>query len=219
MAASSVLAFWAVAVLLIAVPGPDWAFVLGSGLRGRTAGPAVAGLVLGYGAVTVVVAAGVGGLVARSPALLTGLVFVGGLYLVWLGARTLARPKAPDATAGHGSHGRASTGRASTGRASTGRATLARGIGVSALNPKGLLVFVALLPQFTSARWSWPLAAQLGLLGLVFMASCGAFYLCLATFARALSHARPAAALAITRFSGAAMIVIGAVLLIERLAA
>jgi len=207
MAVSSVLAFWAVAVLLIVIPGPDWAFVLGSGLRGRTAVPAVGGLVLGYGAVTVVVAAGVGELVARSQPLLTGLIFAGGLYLVWLGARTLTRPKAPPGT-----------GRTGARRIGTGRATLARGIGVSALNPKGLLVFVALLPQFTSARWSWPLAAQLGLLGLVFMASCAAFYLCLGTFARRISRARPAAALAITRFSAVAMIVIGALLLIERLA-
>jgi threonine/homoserine/homoserine lactone efflux protein len=209
MAASSVLAFWAVAVLLIAVPGPDWAFVLGPGLRGRTAVPAVGGLVLGYGAITVVVAAGVGAIVARSAALLTGLVLVGGLYLVWLGARTLARPKPPDALAGRGADA----------PADVGRATLAKGIGVSALNPKGLLVFVALLPQFTSARWSWPLPVQLGLLGLVFMVSCAAFYLCLGKFARRLLQARPAAARAIVRFSGAAMIVIGTLLLIERLAA
>jgi threonine/homoserine/homoserine lactone efflux protein len=60
MAASDVAAFWAVALLLIIVPGADWALVLGSSLGGRTAVPAVGGLVLGYAAVTVVVAAGVG---------------------------------------------------------------------------------------------------------------------------------------------------------------
>ena len=215
MAVSSVLAFWAVAALLIMVPGPDWAFVLGSGLRGRTAVPAVGGLVIGYGAVTTVVAAGVGALVARSPALLTGLVFVGGLYLVWLGARTLARPKAPGAHTDRGAD--AGAGIPPARAAGTGRATLAKGIGVSALNPKGLLLFVALLPQFTSPRWSWPQSAQLGLLGLVFMASCAAFYLGLGAFALRISNARPATALALARFSGAAMIVIGALLLIERL--
>jgi threonine/homoserine/homoserine lactone efflux protein len=89
------------------------------------------------------------------------------------------------------------------------RATLARGVGVSGLNPKGLLLFLALLPQFTSPRWSWPLAAQLGFLGLVFMLTCGAFYFCLGSSARKILHARPAAARAVTRFSGAAMIVIG----------
>jgi threonine/homoserine/homoserine lactone efflux protein len=207
VAASAVAAFWAVALLLIIVPGADWAFTLGSSIGGRTAVPAVGGLVLGYAALTVVVAAGVGALVARSPAFLAGLTIVGGLYLMWHGARTLARPSAPGAPAGAGAS------------AATGRATLARGAGVSALNPKGLLVFLALLPQFTSSRWSWPLAAQLGLLGLVFTLSVAAFYLCLGSFARRVLHDRPAAARAVSRFSGAAMIVIGALLLVERLVA
>ena len=203
MAASSIVAFWAVVLLLIIVPGADWAFVLSSGLRSRTVLPAVSGIVLGYAGVTVVVAAGVGALVARSPAFLTGLTIAGGLYLAWHGARTLARPSAP---AGH-----------ADAPAGAGRGTLARGIGVSALNPKGLLMFLALLPQFTDPRGSWPLPAQLAMLGLVFVASCAAFYLCLGSFARRVLHSRPAAARVIARFSGAAMIVIGALLLAERL--
>ena len=203
MTASSVVAFWAVALLLIIVPGADWAFVLSAGLRSRTVLPAVSGIVLGYAGVTVVVAAGVGALVAGSPAFLTALTIAGGLYLAWHGARTLARPSAP---AGH-----------ADAPAGAGRGTLARGIGVSALNPKGLLMFLALLPQFTDPRGSWPLPAQLGMLGLVFVASCAAFYLCLGSFARRILHSRPAAARAITRCSGAAMIVIGALLLAERL--
>ena len=36
MPVSSVLAFWVVALLLIAVPGADWAFTIGAGLRGRS---------------------------------------------------------------------------------------------------------------------------------------------------------------------------------------
>jgi threonine/homoserine/homoserine lactone efflux protein len=203
MAASSVAAFWAVAFLLIMVPGADWAFTISSGLRGHSAVPAVGGLITGYAAITIVVAAGVGALVARNPALLAGLTIVGGIYLMWHGARTFARPPAPGAPAG--------------APANSNRATLVRGMGVSALNPKGLLLFLALLPQFTNPRWSWPLAAQLGFLGLVFMLTCAAFYLCLGTFARKILHARPAAARSVTRFSGAAMIVIGALLLAERL--
>jgi threonine/homoserine/homoserine lactone efflux protein len=203
MAASSVAAFWAVAFLLIMVPGADWAFTISSGLRGHSAVPAVGGLVTGYAAITIVVAAGVGALVARNPALLAGLTTVGGTYLMWHGARTFARPPVAGAPKG--------------APASSNRATLVRGMGVSALNPKGLLLFLALLPQFTNPRWSWPLAAQLGFLGLVFMLTCAAFYLCLGTFARKILHARPAAARSVTRFSGAAMIVIGALLLAERL--
>jgi threonine/homoserine/homoserine lactone efflux protein len=92
---------------------------------------------------------------------------------------------------------------------------MVRGLGVSALNPKGLLIFLALLPQFTNPRWGWPVTAQLGLLGLVFAASCGAFYLGLGSAARKILAARPAAARAVTRFSGAAMVVIGALLLVR----
>jgi threonine/homoserine/homoserine lactone efflux protein len=203
MAARSVFAFWAVASLLIMVPGADWAFVLGSGLRGRTVVPAVGGLVLGYAGVTVVVAAGVGALVARSPSFLTGLTVAGGLYLMWHGARTFARSSAPSAPA--------------DAPAGPSRGVLARGVGVSALNPKGLLVFLALLPQFTDPHGSWPLAAQIGMLGLVFVLTCAVFYLCLGSFARSILRARPGAALVVTRLSGAAMVVIGALLLAERL--
>ena len=94
MPAGSVVAFWAVALLLIMVPGADWAFVLGVSLRGRSVLPAVGGLVLGYTGITIVVAAGVGAVVGRSPALLAGLTVVGGCYLIWHGATTFARPAA-----------------------------------------------------------------------------------------------------------------------------
>ena len=205
MAASSIAAFWAIAFLLVIVPGPDWAFTVSAGLRGRSVFPAVGGIVLGYAAMTIIVAAGVGALVARTPAFLSALTVAGGLYLMWQGTTTVVRPSAPGTTA--------------AAPARTGLGTLARGIGVSGLNPKGLLLFLALLPQFTSPRWSWPLAGQLGFLGLVFMFTCAAFYLCLGSFARKILHARPAAAHAVTRLSGAAMIIIGALLLIDRLIA
>ncbi len=95
MAVSSLLAFWTVALLLIVVPGADWAFIINAGLRGRSILPAVSGLVVGYAVVTLVVAAGVGALVAGSPTLLTGLTVIGGLYLIWHGATTFAHPASP----------------------------------------------------------------------------------------------------------------------------
>jgi threonine/homoserine/homoserine lactone efflux protein len=204
MTISSIAAFWAVALLLIMVPGADWAYVIGTVLGGRSVLLAVSGLVLGYAGMTVVVAAGVGGILARTPASLTALTIAGGLYLVWLGARTVARPRAQVITAGGG-------------RSGTRRATLARGIGVSGLNPKGLLLFLAILPQFTSPRGSWPLTVQLAVLGLVFTLTVAAFYLCMGSVAGTILRARPGAARAITRFSGTAMIVIGVLLLAERL--
>jgi threonine/homoserine/homoserine lactone efflux protein len=203
MAVSSIAAFWAVALLLIAVPGADWAFVIGTALGGRSVPLAVGGITLGYTAMTVVVAAGAGAIMARSRPALTALTLAGGLYLIWLGTRALIRPAPPaipaDAPAG------------------PQRGILVRGIGVSGLNPKALLLFLALLPQFTSPHASWPLAGQLALLGLVFTLSCAAFYLSLGSLAGRILRARPGAALAVTRFSAAAMIAIGALLLTERL--
>lgn len=203
MAASSVAAFWVIAILLIIVPGPDWAFTISAGLRGGSVAAAVGGLAIGYAAISGVVAAGVGALVARTPDVLTGLTVAGGLYLMWHGARTFAQPAAPIAAAGPAARGN--------------RALLVRGIGVSGLNPKGLLVLLALLPQFASPRGSWPLSAQLGLLGLVFTLSCALFYLALGSSARRVLRTRPRAAAALSRLSGAAMFVIGALLLAERL--
>ncbi len=203
MSASSVAAFWAVTILLIIVPGPDWAFTISAGLRGGSVLAAVGGLAIGYAAISGVVAAGAGALVAQTPGLLTALTMAGGLYLMWNGARTFARPAGPAAPAGT--------------PAGSNRSLLVRGIGVSGLNPKGLLLLLALLPQFASPRGSWPLTAQLGLLGLVFTLSCALFYLALGSSARRVMRTRPRAAAAISRLSGAAMFVIGALLLAERL--
>jgi len=221
MAVSSIAAFWAVAALLIIVPGADWAYVIGTVLGGRSVLLAVSGIALGYAGMTIIVAAGVGALVARTPASLSALTVAGGCYLMWLGSRTLIRP------AGHGAGAGVAPGvgagvppGATAGVAARGdRATLVKGIGVSGLNPKGLLVFLALLPQFVSPRGSWPLAAQLGILGLVFTLSCAVFYLGMGSVIRGILSARPAVARVITRVSGAAMIVIGALLLAGRLLA
>ena len=202
MPAGSLVAFFGVALLLIVVPGADWAFTISAGLRGRSVLPAVGGLVIGYAGMTVVVAAGVGALVAQNPAL-TVLSVVGGCYLVWHGARTFASPSAPVV--------------ATDAPARTAWTTLAQGIGVSGLNPKGLLIFVALLPQFANADRDWPLAVQLAALGLVFVVTCAAFYLVLGSVARTILQARPAAARAVSRLSGAGMILVGASLIVDRL--
>ncbi len=242
MAASSAAAFWLTALLLVMVPGADWAFVISSGLRGHSPVPAVAGLIAGYAGVTAVVAAGVGLLVARSPVLLAALTAAGGVYLIWHGAGTFARAAAPGPQAAGPAGGRVSpaqtrraqarsdqasdaetrlaqvrTDQDSPARAGgAARAVLVRGIGVSALNPKGLLLLLALLPQFTSSRSSWPLTVQLGFLGVIFMLTVAVFYLCLGFLARKVLLTRPGAARAVTRCSGAAMIVIGALLLAGR---
>jgi threonine/homoserine/homoserine lactone efflux protein len=206
MAASAVLAFWGVALLLIAVPGPDWAFTLSVAVRGQALAAAVAGLVVGYTAMTLVVAAGIGALVAGTAAALTALTTVGGVYLIGLGLRTLAKPAAPIVN-------RVASLAAAPRSAS---AILAQGIGVSGLNPKGLLVFIALLPQFTSTKWAWPLATQLTLLGLLFTLTCAAFYTGIGLFARTVLQGHAGASRAVSRMSGSGMLLVGVSLLLDQ---
>lgn len=210
MATSSVVAFWLVAVLLIAVPGADWAFVIGAAVSRRAVVAAVGGLALGYAVITMVVVAGVGAIVAGSAALLTGLIVVGGAYLVWHGAMTFTHPAhAPSSL---------ETPPAETLPAERGRRVLMRGIGVSSLNPKGLLILLALLPQFTDPHGRLPIAAQIGVLGTVFILTNAAFTLILGTFARTILRAHPTFIRGVSRLAGAGMVVIGAVLIAQRLA-
>jgi threonine/homoserine/homoserine lactone efflux protein len=205
MGIGAVTAFWVVSLLLVMVPGADWAYAIAAGLRDRSVVPAVAGLLAGYVALTAVVAAGVAGLIARSPIVLATLTTLGAVYLLWLGITTLARPPAPVVAAEDSSRPRARLA--------------AKGAGVSGLNPKALLLFLALLPQFVTRGGAWPFAAQIALLGLVHTANCAVVYTSVGTAARRVLRARPAAAAAVTRCSGAAMIVIGGLLLAERLLA
>jgi len=203
MAIGTLAAFWAVSFLLVLVPGADWAYAIAAGLRDRSVLPAVAGLLAGYAGLTAVVAAGVAAVIARSPLALTVLTAFGAVYLLWLGITTVIRPPAPAAA----------TDRAE--RSWVRRA--AKGAGVSGLNPKALLLFLALLPQFITRGAAWPFAAQIALLGLVHTANCAVVYTSVGTAARRALRARPAAARAVTRCSGAAMIAIAALLLAERL--
>jgi len=205
MAIGTLLSFWAVSLLLVLVPGADWAYAIAAGLRDGSVLPAVGGLLAGYLALTGVVAAGLAALIARSPVALAGLTGLGAVYLVWLGITTVARPPAPLAGADQGSG------------PWTRRAL--KGAAVSGLNPKALLLFLALLPQFIARGTTWPVAVQIALLGLIHTANCAAVYTGVGSTARRVLRTRPAAARAVTRFSGAAMIVIGALLLAGRLLA
>ncbi|SDM68128.1 LysE family translocator [Allokutzneria albata] len=203
MAISSVTAFWAVSVLLVLVPGADWAYTISAGLQDRSVVPAVGGLLLGYVGLTAVVAAGVAAIVASTPFVLTALTSVGALYLVWIGVTTLARPAVPGADV-------------DPAGGATWLTRVLKGAGISGLNPKALLLFLALLPQFTNPAWGWPLAAQIGTLGVVHTLTCAAVYLCVGVLARAVLRARPAAARVVSRISGAAMVLIGVLLLVNQ---
>ncbi|MCG5214871.1 LysE family translocator [Streptosporangium sp. KLBMP 9127] len=141
-------------------------------------------------------------LVARSPLVMTALTVAGAAYLVWLGISTLARPSAPRAGA--------------EPAADSWMRQLVKGAGISGLNPKVFLLFLALLPQFADPDAACPVAVQIAVLGLVHVASCAVVYTGVGAGARRVLRAHPAAARMVSRISGAAMVTIGVLLLVEQ---
>ncbi|MFC8142112.1 LysE family translocator [Streptomyces paradoxus] len=206
MDTTTLAAFLAVDLLLIFTPGADWAYAITAGLRDRSVVPAVAGLVAGYAGYTLLAVAGLVVIVASSATLLTALTVAGAGYLVWLGWGVLTRPAALTASG------------AEVGPEGTSRLrVMLRGIGISGLNPKALLLYFSLFPQFIDPAGAWPVAGQTGLLGSLHMTACAVVYLTVGVLARTVLRTRPAAARAVTRVSGAMMIAIGGFLLVERL--
>lgn len=204
MDTTTLAAFLAVDLLLVFTPGADWAYAISAGLRGRSVVPAVAGLIAGYAGYTLLAVAGLVVIVAGSPALLTALTVAGAGYLVWLGWGVLRGPAALTASEEEMGPSRARI--------------MLRGAGISGLNPKALLLYFSLFPQFIDSATSWPVAAQTGLLGTLHMTACAVVYLGVGVLARTVLKTRPSAARAVTRVSGAMMIAIGGFLLVERLA-
>jgi threonine/homoserine/homoserine lactone efflux protein len=205
MELSALLAFAGVAATLIVLPGPDWALVLAAGTRARgTVVPAVAGLAIGYVLITAVVAAGVAPVVAAAPVALSVLTFVGAAYLVYVGFGILRGNRSEQL--GHGDPPTTNALHA-----------VWRGVGVSALNPKSLLFFLAFLPQFAQPSAPWPLAAQLAVLGGVWIALAATFYTALGRIAHRTLAARPTLARTITRLAGVAMVLAGVALVAKQL--
>ncbi|MFM9585098.1 Threonine/homoserine/homoserine lactone efflux protein [Streptomyces sp. cf124] len=204
MDTTTLAAFLAVDLLLVFTPGADWAYSISAGLRGRSVVPAVTGLIAGHLAYALVAVAGLAVIVASSPAALTALTVAGAGYLLWLGWGVLRQPTVPTAV-GEGS---------GTSRMQV----MLKGAGISGLNPKALLLYFSLFPQFIHPAAGWPVAAQTSLLSAVHLTACAAVYLAVGVLARTVLSTRPSAARVVSRISGAMMIAIGAFLLVERLA-
>jgi threonine/homoserine/homoserine lactone efflux protein len=200
------LAFTIVAVTLACTPGVDWAYSISAGLRQRSFVPAVAGLCSGYVVHTLLLALGLAALLAGVPGLLGWLTVAGAAYLLWLGFSTIrswrgARFSTDDAV----------------GQSANQLRSFFLGMGTSGINPKGLLFFLALVPQFVSPEAPLPVPVQSGLLGLTFVLLAGLVYTGVALASRRLLHSRPGAARVVTLASGVIMMGLGVVLLAEQL--
>lgn len=204
LSAEQVLGFLAAAVLLTATPGPDNLMVLGIGMsRGRRAGMAFGlGCALGCLSHTLLAVLGGGALIAASPAAFTALKWAGGGYLVWLGVQAWRHAGAvrigqPDGGAG--------------ARVDTPARLFAKGLLANAVNPKVVLFFLSLLPQFVvPAAGAVPL--QMALLGLIFTAQAAALFELLGAFSGVIGAAlmrRPGAGRWLDRLAAAVFTLLG----------
>ncbi len=141
MVSGGQLAAFAVAsFVLIVIPGPGVLFVIGRALaHGRAVALAsVAGHAAGNWVVAVCVALGVGTIVERSAAVFTAIRLVGAAYLIWLGIQAFRWRHAladvfTEAAAPRG-----------------GAQAVREGFVVGVTNPKAVILFAAVLPQFVN---------------------------------------------------------------------
>lgn len=151
------LAFVAASALLLVIPGPTILTVIGysmaHGPRARV--PLVAAVALGDSTALALSLLGLGALLAASAFWFTVVKWTGGLYLLFLGLKMLRAGTAaavPPAVAAPGPRWR----------------LFANTYLVTALNPKGLVFFVAFLPQFLTPGAG--AGRQLWILGTTFVA-------------------------------------------------
>jgi len=131
---------------------------------------AVAGILLGYSAHGILSAFGVAAIVATSPTLFALLKWIGVVYLGFLAFQMLRSACTPgEALRIEKIHS----------------TSLLRGFFTSFLNPKGLLMYMALLPQFISPEGN--AAIQALLLSFLFITGCGIVYSIVGVFAARVS--------------------------------
>lgn len=150
------LAFVAASAVLLVIPGPTILTVISySVAHGRKANvPLVAAVALGDSTALVLSLLGLGGLLAASAFWFTVVKWAGGSYLLYLGFKLL-RAGVADA-------------RSSSIVVPTSAARLfLNTYVVTALNPKGIVFFIAFLPQFLAP--GAPVVPQLWLLAITFV--------------------------------------------------
>ncbi|WP_193510390.1 LysE family translocator [Cryobacterium sp. BB736] len=157
MPLENLVAFTIAAAVLVAIPGPSVLFVVGRALvlGRRGALLSVVGNAMGVLIQVVAVAAGLGVLIERSVVLFTVIKLVGAAYLIYLGVQAIRHRR------------RATT--ADAAPAPRRSRVLRESFVVGISNPKTVVFFIAVLPQFAAPSAGW-VPAQLLLLGAIFIA-------------------------------------------------
>lgn len=167
-------AFVAACSVMLVIPGPTILTVISYSMaHGRRAQlPLVAAVALGDSTALAVSLLGLGSLLAASAFWFTVVKWAGGLYLLYLAAKMLRAGLREPAGEGERESDNESTSKAAaaaTAPAAPGSLwkLFANTYLVTALNPKGIVFFVAFLPQFI--RPGAPIAQQLWILAATFV--------------------------------------------------
>ncbi|TFD64183.1 LysE family translocator [Cryobacterium ruanii] len=154
----TLLTFALASIALIVIPGPTVLFVIGRSLAlGRLGGfLSVLGNALGLIPVIVAVSLGLGAIVTQSVLLFTIVKFAGAAYIIYLGVQAIRNRRTA-----------AQLSEARVARKTRWRLVL-EGFVVGLSNPKSLVFFIAVLPQFVNYR-AGDVPLQLAVLGLVFV--------------------------------------------------
>lgn len=153
----TLLSFVAAAVLLTFAPGPDVMYLITKSLSAGTKQGITLAMGLASGCLfhTALVACGVAAFIQSSPAAFSALMYLGAAYLLYLAWGAFRAPAAelilPSATDNYNKF-----------------ALYRKGLLMNALNPKVLLFFLALLPQFLDKNGNWPPVVQILVLGIAF---------------------------------------------------
>lgn len=131
------LGFVGVVAIAYVIPGPDMAVILRAATRGwRPGGAAAVGAQAGLCVHLALAVAGLSVVLARYPEALTALRIAGGIYLMYLGGRLILPTLS-----------RAPKDEEPSDDAST-RSAFGQALFTNLLNPKAVLFFAAVLPQF-----------------------------------------------------------------------
>ncbi|WP_109506078.1 LysE family translocator [Nocardioides speluncae] len=156
---SQLLAFVVASILFIQVPGPSLLFTIGRALTvGRRAALlSVVGNTFGLVAQVLMVAVGLGAIVAASATAYSVLKIAGAVYVVWLGIQAIRnRAEAREALE-----------RPADARSERPGRAVWTGFVVGVTNPKSIVFFVAFMPQFTNEA-AGHTGLQVALLGVIF---------------------------------------------------
>ncbi len=207
---SILAAFVATSVAIIISPGPDTIVILRHAINGGR-GPglaAVGGVQLGLIVHTALAVAGISLIIASTPALLQGVAVIGAAYLAWIGMQSLK-----------GGAGLKLDGDNGTGapQSTTGRALREAAL-CNLLNPKVILLFLALFPNFVDYRRD-DVSAQLITLAVILIVINVFWQAPMALAADALRRwlTNPAIRLGVNRASGGMLLVMAALMLAQQL--